>query len=151
MIIKADTIEEYIDALPEERQGPFSKLRQTILENLPEGYEEQLTGMINYVVPFSLYPAGYHCPPRQPLPFISIASQKNFLAFYHLGIYAHPELLTWFQEEYPNHCKHKLDMGKSCVRLKKMDQIPYELIGKLVSKMPVKEWIEIYENAFKKE
>ena len=106
--------------------------------------------MLNYVVPHSLYPAGYHCNPQQPLPFAAIASQKNFIAFYHMGIYSQPDLLNWFAEEYPKHSKTRLDMGKSCIRFKKPDQIPYKLIGELSRKINVKDWINIYESTIKK-
>jgi hypothetical protein len=107
-------------------------------------------GMIGYVVPHKIYPNGYHCNPKDPLPFANIASQKNFIAFYHMGIYANPKLSDWFVKEYPKHCKHKLDMGKSCVRFKKIDDIPFNLIGELMSKMSVKDWIEIYEQKIKR-
>lgn len=147
---KASTVEEYLNVIPEERQGPMRKLHQTILDKLPEGFEPCINyGMIGYVVPHSLYPDGYHCDPKLPLPFMNIASQKNFVALYHSGIYASPKLLEWFQSEYPKHVKTKLDMGKSCVRFKKPDQIPYELIGELTTKMTVDQWIKVYENAVK--
>ena len=147
----ANSPEEYIAQLPEERQGPFNKLRDTILENLPKGFEEKMGyGMPAYVVPHSIYPEGYHCDPKLPLPFINIASQKNFIAFYHMGIYSDPKLLKWFIEEYPKHAKNKLDMGKSCMRFKKMDQIPYLLLGKLVSKVKPEDWIKTYEKVLKK-
>jgi hypothetical protein len=107
-------------------------------------------GMLGYVVPHSVYPPGYHCDPNLPLPFMAVASQKNFIAFYHMGIYAQPELLKWFTTEYPKHSKAKLDMGKSCMRFKKPENIPYKLIGELVKKMKVKDWIEIYETNYKK-
>ncbi|MBR9919799.1 MAG: DUF1801 domain-containing protein [Bacteroidetes bacterium] len=142
--------EEYITSLPEERQEPMRKLRQIMLDNLPEGFEEGFNNMIHYVVPFSLYPAGYHCPPKQPLPFISLASQKNFIAVYHMGVYANEALHKWFVSEYPNHAKRKLDMGKSCLRLKKMEDIPYELIADLVSRMSPQDWIDLYEANYKR-
>ena len=144
------TPEAFIDTLPEERKEAMNQLRNTILENLPDGFEEQIGTMINYVVPFSLYPAGYHCPPKQPLPFMSIASQKNFIALYHMGVYANKDVLNWFVNEYPNHSKYKLDMGKSCIRFKRIDHIPYNLIGELITKISVEDWIATYENAFKK-
>ncbi|MBO6522333.1 MAG: DUF1801 domain-containing protein [Balneolaceae bacterium] len=149
--MKADTPEEYLEKVPAERKEPIEKLRQVILENLPEGFEETINyGMIGYVVPHSIYPDGYHCSPELPLPFINIASQKNFIALYHSGIYANEELLNWFVEEYPKHVKTKLDMGKSCIRFKKPEQIPYELIAELTTKMTVREWIDIYESAIKR-
>jgi len=151
MKYEANTIEEYISLLPEERKESFNKLRKTILENLPKGFEEGLGyGMPAYFVPHSKYPDGYHCDPKLPLPFINIASQKNFIAFYHMGIYSDPNLLKWFTDEYPNYVKTKLDMGKSCIRFKKIDQIPYKLLGELVSKMTPDEWIERYESHVKK-
>ena len=151
MKIEADTVEEYLDAIPEERKDAMNKLRAVILENLPEGFEERIQyNMPGYVVPHSHYPAGYHCNPEDPLPFMNIASQKNFVALYHMGLYADEELLEWFKAEYPNHSKRKLDMGKSCIRFKNIDHIPYGLIGELVSKMTVADWIEIYERAIKR-
>ena len=139
----------YIDALPEERKKPMKELRQVIRKHLPKGFKEVAGSMIGYVVPYSMYPAGYHCPPPQPLPFISIASQKNFIALYHFGIYTDNKLLKWFTTQYPKYSKYKLDMGKSCIRFKKVDQIPHELIGQLVAKMTPQQWITTYEKAFK--
>lgn len=144
------TPDELINNAPEERKEALNKLRKTILDNLPEGFQECLNyGMIGYVVPHTLYPPGYHCDPKLPLPFMSFASQKNFIAFYHMGLYANPELLDWFVSEYQQVSKTKLDMGKSCVRFKKPDQIPFELIGKLVSKVKPEEWIALYEKNLK--
>lgn len=148
---KASSVAQYLSEVPEERMEAMEKLRQTIKENLPAGFSEGMGyGMIGYAVPHSTYPAGYHCDPKLPLPFVSIASQKNNIALYHMGIYADPELLKWFQEEYPKHSKTKLDMGKSCIRFKKMDQIPYELIAELMSKVTVEDWIATYEKNFKR-
>lgn len=149
--MEVKTPNDYINGLPPERLIPFTKLRDTILKHIPKGFEEYMSyGMITYSVPHRLFPAGYHCDPTIPLPFVSIASQKNFIAIYHMGIYANPELLKWFVAEYPKHCKAKLDMGKSCIRLKKPDEIPYELIAELMKKVTVKDWIKTYENNFKK-
>ncbi|MDX1364174.1 DUF1801 domain-containing protein [Arenibacter latericius] len=146
MEYKADSPEEYIEQLPEDRKIAIGKLRQVILDNLPAGFQEQISyGMLGYVVPHTLYPNGYHCDPKLPLPFINLASQKNFVAVYHSGIYASKELLDWFVGEYPKHMTTKLDMGKSCIRFKKMDTIPYNLIGELCSKMTVAEWVSLYE------
>jgi uncharacterized protein YdhG (YjbR/CyaY superfamily) len=143
------TPQEYVDSLPEDRKIAVEKLRKTVKSNLPEGFKEEMSyGMLGYIVPHSLYPKGYHCKPSLPLPFINIASQKNFIALHHMGIYANPELLNWFVAEYSKLVKSKLDMGKSCMRFKKMDEIPYELIGQLAAKMTVSEWISIYENNF---
>ena len=145
------TPEQYLKELPADRRETISKLRESVLKNLPKGFKEAMGyGMLGYVVPHEIYPAGYHCDPKQPLPFVGMASQKNFIAFYHMGMYAKPELLQWFQTEYPKHTTAKLDMGKSCVRFKKPEQIPYKLIGELVKKMTVKDWIECYEKNFKR-
>ena len=151
MTIKASTVDEYIEKVPEERKDPMIKLRATILENLPDGFEEAIGyGMPAYVVPHSIYPDGYHCKPEEPVPFISIASQKNFIALYHMGVYAMPELLEWFQAEYPKHMTTKLNMGKSCIRFKNVNKIPYDLIGELVTKISVDQWIAFYEDSIKK-
>ncbi len=142
---------EYIESLADDRKIAVAKLHKVILENLPEGFEVIMAyGMLSYSVPLSIYPAGYHCTPEMPLPFISLASQKNSINLYHMGIYANPSLLKWFQDEYPKYCKTKLDMGKSCIRFKKMDQIPYQLIAELCKKISVKEWIETYEANYKR-
>lgn len=151
MTIKASTVDEYIEKVPEDRKDPMMKLRATILENLPDGFEETIGyGMPAYVVPHSLYPDGYHCKPEEPVPFISVASQKNFIALYHMGVYAMPPLMEWFEAEYPNHMKTKLNMGKSCIRFKNVSKIPYDLIGELVSKVTVDQWINVYESSIKK-
>ncbi|KAB1069757.1 DUF1801 domain-containing protein [Tamlana haliotis] len=151
MQYKADSPEDYISQLPEVRVAPIEKLRATILEHLPKGFEEGIQyGMIAYYVPHTLYPDGYHCKPEEPLPFMSFASQKNSINLYHSGIYAIPELYDWFVSEYPKHSKLKLDMGKSCIRFKKVSAIPYELIAELTSKLSVAEWVAVYEKAIKK-
>lgn len=151
MKIAANNIEEYLENIPEERKEAITRLRQTILDNLPEGFEEKIGyGMPSYVVPHSMYPGGYHCDPKLPLPFLSFASQKNFIALYHMGMYADKEIYDWFVAEYPKHCKTKLDMGKSCVRFKKPDQIPFELIGELLQKMSPQQWIDLYEENIKR-
>ena len=147
----AKTPLEYVASLPEDRKIVIEKIRTIVLENLPKGFEETIGyGMLGYVVPHSIYPSGYHCDPKTPLPFLSLASQKNFIAFYHMGIYADDKLLNWFVSEYPKHCKSKLDMGKSCIRFKKMNDIPYELLGELASKMSVQDWISLYEEKLKR-
>ena len=146
MQIQANSPDEYISKLPEERQEPMQKLREAILKNIPEGFEETMSyGMIGYVVPHGIYPDGYHVDPKLPMPFINIASQKNYIALYHSGVYADPDIHSWFVGEYPKHCKTKPDMGKSCIRFKKIDQIPFELIGKLATKFTPEQWIELYE------
>ena len=147
----AKTPLEYVASLPEERKIVIELLRTIVLKNLPKGFEETMGyGMLSYVVPHSIYSSGYHCDPKTPLPFLSVASQKNFIAFYHMGIYADEKLLNWFVSEYPKHCKTKLDMGKSCIRFKKMNDIPYELLGELASKMSVQDWISLYEEKLKR-
>ena len=150
MTSDAKTPEQYIKELPEDRKQPMVQLRSTILSNLPKGFKEVISsGMISYIVPHDKYPDGYHCNPKDPLPFISLASQKNFIALYHMGMYAMPKLLDWFTKEYPKHSTSKLDMGKSCIRFKKPEQIPNKLIGELVKKVSVDEWIEVYESNIK--
>lgn len=151
MTYEANTPEEYIAQLPEDRQPAVERLRSIIKENLPSGFEEGINyKMLGYYVPHSIYPDGYHCNPKDPLPFLNVASQKNSINLYHSGIYANKELLDWFVSEYPKHCKRKLDMGKSCIRFKKIDEIPYDLIAELCTKMTVEEWITIYETNTKK-
>ena len=147
----ANTPEEYIDSLPEDRKSVINELRKMIKKSLPKGFEETMNyGMLGYVIPHSMYPEGYHCDPKLPLPFMNLASQKNFVAVYHMGIYADEELMQWFKDEYAKVVPTKLDMGKSCIRLKKMDQIPYELIGELASKITPQEWIASYETQIKR-
>nr|WP_321409002.1 DUF1801 domain-containing protein [uncultured Carboxylicivirga sp.] len=151
MKYNASTPEEYIDQLPEDRKKVIQKLRSVILNNLPKGFEEGICyGMIGYYVPHSLYPAGYHCSPDLPLPFMSIASQKNSVNLYHSGIYADRNLYNWFVLEYGKYTSRRLDMGKSCIRFNKMEEIPYDLIGDLCTKISVKQWIDIYECNLKK-
>jgi len=151
MTSEAKTPAQYIKELPADRKEAVSELRNAVLKNIPEGFTEVMSyGMLGYVVPHEIYPAGYHCNPKLPLPFVAIASQKNFIAFYHMGIYANPKLLKWFVDEYPKHSKAKLDMGKSCIRFKKPEQIPFKLIGELIKKVTVKDWIESYEKNLKK-
>ena len=148
---KSNTVAEYVKELPADRQQTIEQLRSVIKKNLPKGFKEEMNyGMIGYVIPHSLYPAGYHCKPTDPLPFMNVASQKNFIAVYHMGLYADPILMKWFMTQYPKHSTQKLDMGKSCIRFKKPDQIPFKLIGELASKMNPKQWIVLYEKAFRK-
>jgi hypothetical protein len=150
MSSNAELPQDYIDALPEDRKQAILVIREALLINLPKGYEEVMSyGMLGYVVPHSIYPSGYHCAPKLPLPFIALASQKNFIALYHMGLYAAPSLMEWFTSEYPKHTKAKLDMGKSCMRFKKIEDIPVALIGELATKMTVEEWISTYEKAFR--
>ena len=151
MTSSATSPEQYINEAPEDRREALQKLRITILENLPKGFQEGMGyGMIGYSVPHTIYPAGYHCDPKTPLPFMSFASQKNSINFYHVGIYADKQLYDWFVAEFPKHSKEKLDMGKSCMRFKKVEDIPFELLGELSKKMTPEQWISLYESAFRK-
>lgn len=145
------SIENYLAELPEDRQQVIKKLDQLIRKNLKGKYEVGMQyGMIGYYIPHAVYPAGYHCNPKEPLPFIQLASQKNFVALYHMGMYAEPTLLAWFQEAYAKLDIGKSDMGKSCIRFKKMDKIPFELIGELIGRMSTDAWIALYERTLKK-
>lgn len=151
MISKATTIPEYLAAIPEERAVIIEKLRNVITKNLPKGFEEGIQyGMIGYFVPHKMYPNGYHCNPKEPLPFMSIASQKNSINIYHMGLYANKELYDWFVTEYSKQFSRKLDIGKSCIRFKKETDIPFDILEKLVQKIPVEEWISTYESSIKK-
>ena len=148
---KAPTVSDYLKEIDPSKKEALSTLRETILKNIPKGFEETMAyGMIGYVVPHNLYPAGYHCKPQEPLPFASIAAQKNFIALYHMGVYANKNLLEWFSENYQKITGKKPDMGKSCIRFKKPDSIPFELIGQLMKKMTVKQWVDVYEQQFKR-
>ncbi|MDP3928125.1 MAG: DUF1801 domain-containing protein [Bacteroidota bacterium] len=151
MKTEGNTVEDILSNIPADRAEHFNKLHQVIVKNLPKGFEAAMSyGGLGYVVPHTIYPDGYHCKPSEPLPFAGIASQKNSINFYHMGIYADPSLFEWFVAEYPKHSKQKLDMGKSCIRFKKLAEIPYDLIGELMRKMSVKDWINMYESNYKK-
>ena len=151
MTSNSKTVDEYVDSVPADRKEAIAKLRKVIKKNVPKGFSEVMGyGLPGYVVPHKLYPEGYHCDPKLPLPFMGFASQKNFVALYHMGIYSDEKIMKWFIDEYPKHCKTKLDMGKSCIRFKKVDDIPFELIGELAKKMSVEDWIETYEKHFKR-
>jgi hypothetical protein len=147
---KATTVDAYLAELPEDRKKAMTELRKVIKKNLPKGFKEGMGyGLMGWSVPHSLYPPGYHCTPELPLPFMGIASQKNFIAVYHMGVYTDPQLLKWFTTAHGKASPKKLDMGKSCMRYKKPEDIPYQLIGELASKITVDDWIEMYETAFK--
>lgn len=151
MTYEATTVNEYIKQMPEDRVEALNKIRILAQKYLPKELEEGIIyKMMGYYVPLDIYPAGYHCAKKEPepLPFLNIASQKNFIALYHMGLYADEKLHNWFVSEYPKHCKYKLDMGKSCVRFKKLDDIPYKLLGELFEKMSVNDWIKLYENKY---
>lgn len=148
---KATTVDQYLAELPEDRKIAMEKLRNIALKNLPKGFKEVMSyGMLGYVVPHEIYPPGYHCDPKLPLGFFNIASQKNSINIYHMVLYGDKKMYDWFVAEYPKYCKSKLDMGKSCVRFKKMDDIPYDLIGELLTKVTVEDWIELYEKMLKR-
>lgn len=148
---EAKSANAYIESLPDERREAIAKLRKIIVRNLPKGFEETMSyGMLAWVVPHKLYPGGYHCDPKQPLPFLNLASQKNYISLYHMGLYSSGDLLNWFETEWPKYSTKKLDMGKCCVRFKKPDDIPFELIGRLVAKITPKEWIDTYESVIKR-
>lgn len=141
------TVTEYIQSIQKDRRDAFTKLRNTILSHLPLEFTEQLSyGMIGYVVPLSIYPKGYHAKKGEPIPFISIASQKRHFAIYHTGIYMDEKLRDWFIKEYAKRVKTKLDMSKSCIRLKYFNDIPFDLIGELCEKVSLDEFVRMYEN-----
>lgn len=151
MNYEAASPEEYLSQLPADRKGAIERLRKTVNENLPKGFQETMShGMITYIIPHSIYPPGYHVNPEEPVPFMGIASQKNYIALYHMGIYIYPHILSWFQGEYPKHVKTKLDMGKSCIRFKKIENIPYDLIAELCRKITLEEYCKSYETEIKK-
>lgn len=151
MPVKPETVKEYIDQLPEDRKKVIKKLRATLRKNLPKGFKEEISyNMLGYVVPHKLYPDGYHCDTSKPLPFINLASQKQYVALYHMGLYADKKMLNWFTAAWKTRVDVKLDMGKSCIRFKKLDCIPYDLVGELAAKMTPQEWIAQYERALKR-
>ena len=151
MTTNPQTCDDYVAGLPDDRKIVIEKLRKVLKENLPIGYEEEISyGMIGYVIPYSIYPAGYAVKPKVPLPLMNLASQKNHVALYHMGVYSVPGIAEWFEAEYPKYCKSKLDMGKGCIRFKKMEDIPYELIGELARKVDVQTWIDTYENVVRR-
>lgn len=136
--------DEYIATVSDERRDAFTKLVQTVRDNIdPKFSEAYLYGMIGWVISKDIYPAGYHVDPSLPVSFLSLANQKNYIALYHMGLYADPDLLNWFTKEYAKTGK-KLDMGKSCIRFKRMDKIPYQLIGELVSRMSLDDYLKLY-------
>jgi len=149
MQIKALNTEEYISLVADDKKEGIIRILDAIRKNIPSEFHECMNyGMIGFVVPHNLYPAGYHCDPKSPLPFANVAAQKNFIAIYHMGLYANPELMNWFTTEHAKASTKKLDIGKSCIRYKKVEDIPFELIGELFSKMSAQEWIDCYTAAF---
>ncbi len=148
MISKAQTVKEYLASLPEDRRKAMEAVRKVIRKNIGKGYEEGMQyGMIGYYVPHKLYPAGYHCDPKQPLPFACLASQKNHMAVYLMTVYGEGE--AWFRKEWAK-TGRKLDMGKSCIRFKKLEDLPLDVIGKAVARVPVKDYIGYYESRLKR-
>jgi hypothetical protein len=149
--LKEQSVSTYLENVEISKKEPFLKLRETIKNNIDSTFNEEINyGMIGYVVPHEVYPSGYHCDPKLPLPFLAIAAQKNFIALYHMGIYMEPTLMDWFVGEYPKYVKSKLDMGKSCIRFKKPEDIPFELIAELIKKMTANDWIKLYESKLKR-
>jgi uncharacterized protein YdhG (YjbR/CyaY superfamily) len=147
---QAETVAGYLAALPPERREAMNAVRKVILKNLPKGFEETMTyGMISYVVPFKLYPAGYHCDPSQPLCFAGLASQKNHMSLYLMTVYGHKETEKWFVKAYKASGK-KLDMGKSCIRFKSLEDLPLDVIGQAIARVPVEQYIKAYEDSRKK-
>ncbi len=148
---KAQSVEEYLEQVADDKKATFMALRNIIKQNIPKGFDERMSyGMLGYVVPHDIFPSGYHCDPKLPLPFVNLAAQKNFIAIYHMGIYANPKLMEWFTTEHAKRSSKKLDMGKSCIRYKKPEDIPVDLIGELMSKMSVQDWIEVYTSMLNK-
>lgn len=151
MKIEAHSVDDYFSKVPSERQNTMNTLRSVINSSLPDGFQECLGyGMPSWVVPHSIYPSGYHTTPHLPLPFMSLASQKNFIGLYHMGIYANPNLLDWWKNEFARQSKRKLNMGKSCIRFKYIDDIPFDLIAELCTKISVNDWIKVYEKNIKR-
>jgi hypothetical protein len=145
MTSAAKTVDEYLASLPEDRRSAIGAVRNVILSNLPEGYAECIQyGMIAYVVPHSLYPAGYHCDPSKPLQYAALASQKNHMALYLMTVYGDPATEQWLRKAYAAAGK-KLDMGKSCVRFKKLENLPLEVIGQVIARVPVRAYIDRVE------
>ena len=146
-----DSIKVYINSLEIDRKNPMIELIDVVEKNIPKGFEKMMNyGMPSFVVPHSLYPNGYHCDTTLPLPFIGIHNLKSSISLYHMGLYADSELLSWFKSQDMKYSNTKLDMGKSCIRFKKFNEIPYELIGIVSTKMTVKNWIDIYEQNIKR-
>jgi hypothetical protein len=147
----AATPDEYVAGLPEDRREIVAAMRKVINNNLPAGFKECMTyGMIGWVVPHSLYPPGYHCDPKLPLGFMSLASQKNYISLHSMCLYGNSKELEWFQNEWPKHSSKKLNMGKGCIRFVKPEDVPLDLIGQLASRVTPQQWIDMYEKAIKR-
>src|SRR5258708_21802298 len=146
---KATTVDQYLAELPDDRREALAAVRRVILKNLDKDYEEGMQyGMIGYYVPHHVYPAGYHCDPRQPLAFATLGSQKNYMSLYLMCVYGSAEHSKWFREAWAKTGK-KLDMGKSCVRFKKLEDLALDVIGEAIRRVPAKKYIEHFEAAFK--
>ena len=146
----ASDIKEFIDNLPDDRKKAVSEIRKVINKNLPAGFKESFgMGMIIWSVPHSSYPAGYHCDPKKPLMLIGLAANKSGISMHHMGLYASPKLLNWFTSEWTKQSSKKLDMGKGCVRFKKLEDVPLGLLGELSTKLTPHAWVEHYESALK--
>ncbi|MSR19323.1 MAG: DUF1801 domain-containing protein [Phycisphaerales bacterium] len=144
------TVKQYLDMLPPDRRATITAVRTVILKNLPKGYQEGIQyGMIGYCIPHSIYPAGYHCDPRQPLPFVGLGSQKNYTALHMMCAYLNPEYHRWFQAAWKRSGK-KLDMGKACLRFRKLEDIALDVIGEAIARVPVRDYIAHYEAAIKR-
>jgi len=142
---KAATVDEYLAALPSERRAALQAVRKVIQANLGKGFKEGMQyGMIGYCVPHSVYPAGYHCDPKQPLPFASLASQKNHMSFSVMSVYLDPAEERWFKSAWQKSGK-KLDMGKACVRFKRLEDVPLEVVGQTFARTSAAQFIERYE------
>jgi hypothetical protein len=144
-------VAEYLKSLPEDRIDAVKNILRQVEIHLPEGFDYTIQGsLLSIVVPHSVYPSGYHCNPKDPLPFISIASLKNNISLYHMGVYADENIFKWFVSEYEKLQIGKLDIGKSCIRFKNLENIPFDLLGQLFKKMTPADWIALYEKTYKK-
>ena len=151
MYSNASSVQQYLEELPADRQPVMKALFEAMKAAFPPGFEATVGyGMIGFTVPHRIYPAGYHCNPKDPLPFAGLASQKNHISFYHMGVYADPALLEWFQKAYAERVPGKLNMGKSCVRFSNPAKVPIDLLAELCSKMTVNDWIALYEKQLKR-
>ncbi|MFA9400179.1 MAG: DUF1801 domain-containing protein [Acidobacteriota bacterium] len=141
---EAETPQEYLESLPEGRREAIAEVRQTILDNLPEGYEEAMQyGMLSYVIPLERYPETYN---RQPLGYVSLASQKNYMSLYLMGIYGEVDGRNWFEAEAEKRGA-KLDIGKACVRFRRLEDLPLDLVGEAVARIGVEDFIDKYERS----
>ena len=144
------TVQEYVENLPDDQKRTVSEIRKAINKNLPKGFKESIgMGMIVWSVPHSSYPAGYHCNPSKPLMLMGLSATKSGVSLHHMGLYGSTSLLKWFQSEWTGHTAKKLDMGKACIRFKKPEDVPLDLIGELSTKLTPQRWVEQYEKGLK--